>query len=170
MNALMDRIVPQPRDSSLSPYRRRVPEVPEVREVHPDEYTVAGEVTALAYVEFADSASPEWGDYLKRIADIAGRARRTTVLVAVAGDRVLGSATLELRDQLEPPWTAPVGGGGRPVAGQRHAGADGPHRVHMDGAGGSRRGASAHARRGPRSAPERHRAAGGQGVHRRCRG
>jgi ribosomal protein S18 acetylase RimI-like enzyme len=108
MNALMDRIVPQPRDSSLSPYRRRVPEVPEVREVRPDEYAVAGEVTALAYVEFADSASPEWGDYLKRIADIAGRARRTMVLVAVAGDRVLGSATLELTDHIESTWTAPV--------------------------------------------------------------
>src|ERR1700730_11722511 len=87
MNALMDRIVPQPRDRGLSPYRRRVPEVPEVREVRPDEYAVAGEVTALAYVEFADSASTEWGDYLKRIADIAGRAGRTTSSGSTRGAR-----------------------------------------------------------------------------------
>src|ERR1700704_3620669 len=101
MNALIGRIVRCPRDRSLSPYRRRVQDVPEVREVRPAEYAGAGEVTALAYVEFADSTSSEWGDYLKRIADIAGRVTRTTVLVAVAGDRVLGSATLELTDHIE---------------------------------------------------------------------
>jgi ribosomal protein S18 acetylase RimI-like enzyme len=108
MNALMGRIVRRLRDRSLSPYRRRVPDIPEVREVRPDEYEIAGEVTALAYVEFAESASPEWAEYLKRIADIAGRATRTTVLVAVAGDRILGSATLELTDHIESTWTNPV--------------------------------------------------------------
>src|ERR1700730_15575049 len=108
MNALMDRIVPQPRDRGLSPYRRRVPEVPEVREVRSDEYAVAGEVTALAYVEFADSASAEWGEYLKRGEDMEGPAPRTRVLVAVAGRRVLGSATLELTDHIESNWTSPV--------------------------------------------------------------
>ena len=96
------------RDRSLSPYRRRVPDIPEVREVRPDEYEIAGEVTALAYVEFSEPASPEWAEYLKRIADIAGRATRTTVLVAVAGDRILGSATLELTDHIESTWTKPV--------------------------------------------------------------
>ena len=79
-----------------------------MREVRPAEYAGAGEVTALAYVEFADSTSSEWGDYLKRIADIAGRVTRTTVLVTVAGDRVLGSATLELTDHIESTWTSPV--------------------------------------------------------------
>jgi ribosomal protein S18 acetylase RimI-like enzyme len=85
-----------------------VPEVPEVREVRPDEYATAGEVTALAYVEFADSTSPEWAEYLARIADIAGRATRTTVLVAVGGNRVLGSATLELTERIEATGTKPV--------------------------------------------------------------
>src|ERR1700694_2757289 len=101
MNAAMGHIVRRPRDRSLSPYRRRVPEVPEVREVRPDEYAAAGDVTAAAYVEFADSTSPEWAAYLARIADIGGRASRTTVLVAVAGNRVLGSATLELTERIE---------------------------------------------------------------------
>jgi ribosomal protein S18 acetylase RimI-like enzyme len=108
MNALMGHSVRPPRDRSLSPYRRRVPDIPEVREVRPDEYEIAGAVTRLAYVEFAESASPEWAEYLNRIADIAGRAPRTTVLVAVAGDRVLGSATLELTDHIESTWATPV--------------------------------------------------------------
>src|SRR4030081_554879 len=108
MNALIGDIVRRPPGRSLSPYRRRVSEIPEVREVRPDEYAAAGEVTALAYVEFADSASAEWGDYLKRIADIEGRATRTTVLVGVAGGRVLGSATLELTDHIESTWSWPV--------------------------------------------------------------
>lgn len=69
----------------------------EVREAHPDEYEVAGGVTAAAYLEFVPPDDDgDWGAYLSRIADVAERARRTRILVAVEDDRILGSLTLEL--------------------------------------------------------------------------
>ena len=66
----------------------------EIREARPDEYEEAGVVTANAYREFFSETDPH--SYLEEIADVAGRARRTTVLVAMDGDRIIGSATLEL--------------------------------------------------------------------------
>ena len=74
----------------------------DVREARPDEYAEAGEVTALAYREFARPNDPDWGQYLARIADVEARAARTTILVAVEDDRVLGTATLELDGRVEP--------------------------------------------------------------------
>ncbi len=74
----------------------------EVREARPDEYAEAGEVTALAYREFARPNDPDWQEYLARIADVEGRAARTTVLVAVEDGRILGTATLELDGRVEP--------------------------------------------------------------------
>lgn len=68
----------------------------EIREVRPDEYVEAGEVTALAYREFVRPNDADWEEYLERIADIEERASRTTILVAVEDDRILGTATLEL--------------------------------------------------------------------------
>jgi ribosomal protein S18 acetylase RimI-like enzyme len=68
----------------------------EIREVSPIEYEEAGRVTALAYREFADPADEDWQEYVGFISDVAGRADRTPVLVAVEGGRILGSATLEL--------------------------------------------------------------------------
>src|SRR5207248_1548860 len=68
----------------------------EIREVRPQEYAEAGRVTALAYEEFARPGDPEWDEYLAEIADVAGRAGRTLVLVAMEGERVVGTATLEL--------------------------------------------------------------------------
>jgi ribosomal protein S18 acetylase RimI-like enzyme len=68
----------------------------EIREVRPREYGEAGRVTALAYGEFARPGDPEWDEYLAEIADVAGRAGRTLVLVAVEDDRIIGTATLEL--------------------------------------------------------------------------
>ena len=67
----------------------------EVRVARPDEYDDAGSVTAAAYREFFE---PDDDDlpYLDRIADIRGRADRTTILVAVEGGRIVGSLTLEL--------------------------------------------------------------------------
>ncbi len=65
-----------------------------VRIAHPDEYTVAGEVTAAAYREFLEGTA--WADYLVTIADIASRAERTEILVVIDDDRIVGSATLEL--------------------------------------------------------------------------
>lgn len=69
----------------------------EVRPVRSDEFDEAGRVTALAYREFVRPEDPaSWEEYLSRIADIRERAGRTLVLVAVEGDVILGSATLEL--------------------------------------------------------------------------
>ena len=73
--------------------------VVEIREARPEEYEEAGRVTALAYGEFAPPGHQGWEEYLGHIADVAGRAERTLVLVAVEGSRVLGSATLEVDDR-----------------------------------------------------------------------
>jgi GNAT superfamily N-acetyltransferase len=70
----------------------------EVREVRPEEHEEAGRVTLDAYREFGVD---DWGDYKDRIADIRGRADRTTVLVAVEDGRILGTATVELEDRVE---------------------------------------------------------------------
>jgi len=68
----------------------------EVREATPDEHAEAGRVTAEAYREFVGPDDEDWQRYLQRIADVADRADRTTIMVAVEGGRVLGSLTLEL--------------------------------------------------------------------------
>lgn len=74
----------------------------EVREAARDDYDEAGRITALAYREFVRPEDPaDWTLYLDRIADIAGRAGRTTVLVAVEDARILGSVTLELEGRTE---------------------------------------------------------------------
>ncbi|HEY6566681.1 MAG TPA: GNAT family N-acetyltransferase [Actinomycetota bacterium] len=73
-----------------------------VREATPTEYGAVGRVTAGAYREFVRPDS-DWEDYLARIADVAERASRTTILVAVNEDeRIVGSATLELTARVEP--------------------------------------------------------------------
>jgi ribosomal protein S18 acetylase RimI-like enzyme len=73
----------------------------EIRQARPEEYAEIGEITAGAYREFVRSEG-DWEDYLGHIADVEGRADRTTILVAVEGDRIVGSATLELVDRVEP--------------------------------------------------------------------
>jgi len=74
----------------------------EVREARSDEYDEAGEVTALAYREFVRANDSDWEEYLARIADVRGRAERTTILVAVEDGRIVGTATLELDGRVEP--------------------------------------------------------------------
>ncbi len=74
----------------------------EVRPVRPEEYEEAGRVTALAYGEFAPQDSIGWQNYLRHLADVAGRAQRTVVLVAIEDGRIWGTATLELRNRVEP--------------------------------------------------------------------
>jgi ribosomal protein S18 acetylase RimI-like enzyme len=68
----------------------------EIREARSDEHAQAGAVTADAYREFARDGDPDWQEYLLRLADVADRASRTTILVAVEGGRILGTATLEM--------------------------------------------------------------------------
>lgn len=73
----------------------------EIREARADEHSEAGRVTALAYSEFVRPGDSDWQEYIERIADVAGRAERTTVLVAVEDGRILGTATLELDGRVE---------------------------------------------------------------------
>lgn len=73
----------------------------EIREARPAEYAETGVVTAYAYREFFAEAAAELQAYLEEIADVAGRAPRTTILVAVDGDRIIGSATLELDSRTD---------------------------------------------------------------------
>lgn len=72
-----------------------------IREARPDEYPEAGRVTAEAYREFARDGDDGWRGYLEAIADVEERADRTTVFVALDGERIVGSATLELFDRVE---------------------------------------------------------------------
>jgi ribosomal protein S18 acetylase RimI-like enzyme len=82
----------------------------DVREARPDEYDDAGSVTADAYREFVRPGGG-WHDYLGRIADVRTRAAFTTILVAVENGRVLGSATLELTERIEPEGDPPLPSG-----------------------------------------------------------
>jgi ribosomal protein S18 acetylase RimI-like enzyme len=63
----------------------------EIREATRAEHTEAGRVTAAAYQGLVRDPS-----YLERIADVADRARRTIVLVAVEDHAIVGSLTLEV--------------------------------------------------------------------------
>lgn len=74
----------------------------EIREARRDEFSEAGRVTADAYREFVDDGDDDWHQYLDHLADVEGRADRTTILVAVDDDRIVGTATLELVDRVEP--------------------------------------------------------------------
>src|SRR5262249_11459387 len=69
----------------------------EIREARPEEYEEAGRVTALAYREFVPAeGGDDWEGYLGRMADIAERAGRTRILLAVEDGGILGTVTLEL--------------------------------------------------------------------------
>src|SRR5205085_8753534 len=67
--------------------------------VRPEEFAEAGRVTADAYREYA--RGDDWNTYLEHIADVADRAKRTTVLAAVEDGRILGTVTLELDRRVE---------------------------------------------------------------------
>ena len=72
----------------------------DVREATEEEHREAGRVTAAAYREFIRPGDADWERYLRRIADVADRAGRTTILVAVEDGRILGSLTLELEGRV----------------------------------------------------------------------
>src|SRR4051794_8316524 len=50
----------------------------EVRQARAEEYHEAGRITAEAYREFVRPGEEPWERYLEHIADVAGRAARTT--------------------------------------------------------------------------------------------
>jgi ribosomal protein S18 acetylase RimI-like enzyme len=79
-----------------------------IREARDDEHDEAGRVTAGAYAEFARPGDGDWQTYLARIADVSERAARTTIVVAVDGHRIVGSATLELTARVEEPEDPPL--------------------------------------------------------------
>jgi ribosomal protein S18 acetylase RimI-like enzyme len=60
-----------------------------VREAVPQDFPAAGEVGVAAY----RTINPELGSYEARLRDVAARATDATVLVAIADDRVVGTAT-----------------------------------------------------------------------------
>ena len=90
----------------------------EIREARPDEYGEIGDVTVRAYAEFFDDgAIDEDTSYLRRIGDVAGRASRTTIVVAVDDDgAIVGSLTLELDGRER--W--PVGAVAPDAPGEAH--------------------------------------------------
>ncbi|MFN2582452.1 MAG: GNAT family N-acetyltransferase [Candidatus Dormibacteria bacterium] len=80
----------------------------QIRPVEPEEYEEAGRVTALAYQEFARPDRPGWIDYFRRIGDIAARASRMPVLIALLDGQIVGSSTIELDEHIEPErWDRP---------------------------------------------------------------
>jgi ribosomal protein S18 acetylase RimI-like enzyme len=73
----------------------------DVHRAEPQEYAEAGRVTALAYREFVEPGESAWEEYLDHIADVAGRADRSVILVASDDDHVVGSATLEFGERVD---------------------------------------------------------------------
>lgn len=67
----------------------------DIREARAGEHDEIGRVTAAAYRGLVRDET-----YLARIADVAERAHRTQILVAVEDDRILGSLTLELTTRV----------------------------------------------------------------------
>jgi ribosomal protein S18 acetylase RimI-like enzyme len=80
----------------------------EIREAVPSERAEAGRVTAEAYREFVAPGETAWESYLDEIADVASRAGRTHVIVAVDDGRIVGSATLELDGRVDPDGDPPL--------------------------------------------------------------
>jgi len=73
----------------------------QIREVLPGEYKDTGRLTQRAYAEYARPGDPLWDNYFGMLADVARRAGFATVLVAVAGGRIIGTATVELDRTIE---------------------------------------------------------------------
>src|ERR1700690_920410 len=80
----------------------------DIHHIRDREHASAGQATARAYQEFAVTRAPGWGAYLARIADVAGRSERTTILVASVDGVIAGSATLEIDGRMNPASTEPL--------------------------------------------------------------
>ncbi|MFF4959431.1 GNAT family N-acetyltransferase [Streptomyces sp. NPDC001222] len=64
-----------------------------IRQALPEEYATLGEITAQAYLRDGLLDFGESDSYLDELRDVAKRADAAEVLVAVAGERVLGGVT-----------------------------------------------------------------------------
>jgi GNAT superfamily N-acetyltransferase len=71
-----------------------------IRRLDPQDFDVAGRVTAAAYRAFAPEEASSNLDYLDRVADVATRAEHAMVLGAFDGDRPVGTVTLELEARI----------------------------------------------------------------------
>src|SRR5438132_3449118 len=86
----------------------------DIRLARTAEYAEAGDVTAADYAECARPNDSGWDEYLEELRDVAGRASRTEVYVAVEEGQVLGCVTLELDgvvgddDKVLPPDVAGI--------------------------------------------------------------
>lgn len=80
----------------------------QIREATPAEHAEAGRVTAESYREFVGPGETVWEDYLAQIADVAARAGRTRIMVALRDGRIVGSATLELDDRVDQEGDPPL--------------------------------------------------------------
>lgn len=75
-----------------------------VRAARPDEYDAVGRLTVAAFGELAPVLSEAaWAEYQQDLADVARRAERGVVLVAAAGDELLGAVS------YYPPMPRPAG-------------------------------------------------------------
>ena len=79
----------------------------EVRPLRPEEHEEGGRVTAAAYEAFAPGDASPNVDYLRRVADVAGRAERAVVLGAFDNERLVGTLTLELDGRISGGFTRP---------------------------------------------------------------
>ena len=73
----------------------------QIRVVLPEEYENTGRLTQRANAEYARPGDPLWDKYFGDIADVGRRAVFAAVLVAVAGERIVGTATVELDRTIE---------------------------------------------------------------------
>jgi ribosomal protein S18 acetylase RimI-like enzyme len=84
----------------------------EIREAASNEYAAVGQVAVAAHAELVPPGDRGWTEYLVTLADVADRVTRTVVLVAVRGEKLGGTVTIELEatigDELVdlPPQTA----------------------------------------------------------------
>ena len=76
----------------------------EIREATEAEHAETGRITAEAYRGLVRDQT-----YLDRIADVADRAARTVILVAVEDGAIVGSLTLELTTAGQPERRSPRG-------------------------------------------------------------
>jgi len=97
------RILTRVTDGRRAAAARTMSRMPvDIREARPEEHPAAGMVTQRAWLEFERPDDPSWRVYFERLGDVAGRAERALVLVAVERGQVVGTATVELETTLEP--------------------------------------------------------------------
>ncbi len=85
-----------------------MPEDIEIRPIRAVRIRRRGAATAAPIASSGSPDSPGWDEYLACIADVAGRADRATVLVALDAGAIAGSATLELDARISPGPTEPL--------------------------------------------------------------